>query len=89
MSGAYTTTVWIERTIEIEVEVRVVPDEPDTRDALGGAGEVYIQDAWIDPSGGGRHPHLSDEERAEVVEKAKQQGPPDEAPDCGPPALRR
>ena len=77
MSEAYTTTVIIERTIEIEVEVRVVPDEPATYWEPGCAGEACIEDAWIDPSGVGKHPSLSDEESAKAIEM----GPPEPAPD--------
>ena len=85
MSEAYTTTVTIERTIEIEVNVRVVPDEPATYWEPGCAGEAHIEDSWIDPSGCGKHPSLSDEERAEAIEKAIKQGPPEPAPDDSPP----
>jgi hypothetical protein len=80
MSEAYTTTVIIERTIEIEVEVRVVPDEPATYWEPGCAGEACIEDAWIDPSGAGKHPSLSDEESAKAIKLAIKQGPPEPAP---------
>jgi len=81
MSGAYTTTVIIERTIELEVNVRVLPDEPDTYDTPGLAGDSCVEDVtvhWAEAK-------LSEEEKAEAIEMAKRQGAPDEAPDCGPP----
>ena len=81
MSGAYTSTVIIERTIELEVNVRVLPDEPDTYDTPGLAGDACVEDVVVH----GAEAELSEEEKAEAIEKAKQQGAPDEAPDCGPP----
>jgi len=80
MSGAYTTTVTIERTIEIEVEVRVVPDEPDTYDTPGCAGEARVQEVSMDCP-----VTLDSFEEKEAIESAIRQGPPDEAPDDGPP----
>jgi len=82
MSGAYTTTVTIERTIEIEVNVRVLPDEPDTYWEPGCAGDAHIESFEVDAS---EYESLSKEEEAEAIKKAIEQGPPDEAPDCGPP----
>ena len=82
MSGAYTTTVTIERTIELEVEVRVVPDEPATYWEPGCAGEANIESFEVDAS---EYESLTKEEEAEAIKKAIEQGPPDEAPDYGPP----
>ena len=78
MSGAYTTTVTIERTIELEVEVRVVPDEPATYWEPGCAGDAHIESFEVDAS---EYESLSKEEEAEAIKKAIEQGPPDEAYD--------
>ena len=80
MSGAYTTTVYIERTIEIEVTVRVVADEPATYWEPGCAGEAHVQEVSMDCP-----VTLDSFEEKEAIESAIKQGPPDEAPDCGPP----
>ena len=71
MSGAYTTTVTIERTIEIEVEVRVVPDEPATYWEPGCAGEAHVQEVSMDCP-----VTLDSFEEKEAVESAIKQGPP-------------
>ena len=78
MSEAYTTTVIIERTIEIEVEVRVVPDEPSTYWEPGCAGEAHIESFEMDAS---EYESLTKEEEAEAIKQAIKQGPPELAPD--------
>lgn len=78
MSEAYTTTVIIERTIEIEVEVRVVPDEPATYWEPGCAGEAHIESFEMDAS---EYESLTKEEEAEAIKQAIKQGPPELAPD--------
>ena len=80
MSGAYTTTVTIERTIEIEVEVRVVPDEPATWWEPGCAGEAQVKEVHMDCPA-----TLDSFEEKEAIEKAIEEGPPEGPPDDGPP----
>jgi len=81
MSEAYTATVIIERTIEIEVNVRVVPDEPATYWEPGCAGEAGIESFEMDTGEWG----LTKEEEAEAIKQAIKQGPPELAPDDSPP----
>jgi hypothetical protein len=82
MSGAYTTTVWIERIIEVEVIVRVVPDTSATYWEPGCAGEAGIESFKVEHSDA---ESLTDEERARAIEKATDEGPPEPAPDDDPP----
>jgi hypothetical protein len=80
MSSSYVTTVYIERTVEIEVQVHVVPDEPTTWWEPGCAGEAHVQEVHMDCPA-----TLDPAEEKEAIQKAIQQGPPEGPPDDGPP----